>query len=42
MSLTDTQAGILQATAVIGPLGLLHVPLGDSMFRHLASAPSSD
>ena len=42
MSLTDTQAGILQATAVIGTLGLLHVPLGDYMFRHLASTPSSD
>ena len=40
MSLTDTQAGILQATAVIGTLGLLHVPLGDYIFRHLGRTPA--
>jgi K+-transporting ATPase ATPase A chain len=40
VSLTDTQAGILQATAVVGTLALLHVPLGDYIFRHLAGTPS--
>ena len=40
MSLTDTQAGILQATAVIGTLALVHIPLGDHIFRHLAATAS--
>ena len=40
MSLTETQAGVLEATAVIGTLGLVHIPLGDFVFRHLASTPS--
>ena len=39
-SLTDTEAGILQATAVIGTLALLHVPLGDYIFRHLGRSPA--
>jgi K+-transporting ATPase ATPase A chain len=42
VSLTDTQAGVLEATAVIGTLVLLHVPLGDYIFRHLATTPSSE
>ena len=40
MSLTDTQAGVLEATAVIGGLVLVHIPLGDYIFRHLATTPS--
>ena len=40
MSLTDTQAGILEAAAVIGTVGLLHVPLGDYIFRHLGRTPA--
>ena len=40
MSLTETQAGVLEATAVVGILGLVHVPLGDFVFRHLALTPS--
>ena len=40
MSLTDTQAGVLQATAIIGTLVLLHIPLGDYIFRNLARTPA--
>ena len=40
MSLTDTQAGILEAAAVVGTVGLLHVPLGDYIFRHLGRTPA--
>jgi K+-transporting ATPase KdpA subunit len=40
VSLTDTQAGILEAAAVIGTVGLLHVPLGDYVFRHLGRTPA--
>jgi K+-transporting ATPase KdpA subunit len=40
VSLTDTQAGILEAAAVIGTVGLLHVPLGDYIFRHLGRTPA--
>ena len=40
MSLTDTQAGIMQITAILGTLALPHVPLGDFIFRHLAATPA--
>jgi K+-transporting ATPase KdpA subunit len=42
VSPTDTQAGILQAAAVVGTLALLHVPLGDYIFRHLVTTPSAE
>ena len=40
MTFTDTEAGVCQAVAVIGALVLLHIPLGDYIFRHLAVTPS--
>jgi K+-transporting ATPase ATPase A chain len=40
VSLTDTQAGILQVTAIIGTLILLHIPLGDYIYRNLARTPA--
>jgi K+-transporting ATPase ATPase A chain len=40
MNLTDTEAGILQVAVLIGVLVLVHIPLGDHIFRHLAVTPS--
>ena len=40
VNLTDTQAGVLQTTAVLGTLVLMHIPLGDFIFRHLAATPA--
>src|SRR6185312_14393936 len=42
MNLTDTQAGVLQAVTVIATLVLLHIPLGDYIYRHLAATAAHD